>query len=104
MSGSLLIVHVHVSVKAGAEEAFCKASRANAEASRLEPGVARFDLIAAGGPRPLRAGGDLPRPPRPRRTRRRRTTPRGATPWRALMAEPRTSVKYANVYPGDEAW
>ena len=46
MPGSLLIVHVHVHVKPGAEAAFREASVANAEASRREPGVVRFDLIA----------------------------------------------------------
>ena len=46
MSGTLLIVHVHVCLKPGAEEAFRAASLANAEASRREPGVVRFDLLA----------------------------------------------------------
>jgi hypothetical protein len=46
MAGSLLVVHVHVRVKPGAEGAFHAASLANAEASRREPGVVRFDLLA----------------------------------------------------------
>ena len=45
MSGSLLVVHVHVRVKSGVEEAFRAASLANAEASRRERGVVRFDLL-----------------------------------------------------------
>jgi quinol monooxygenase YgiN len=41
---SLLVVHVHVHVKPGAEKAFLDASRANAAESIQEPGVARFDV------------------------------------------------------------
>ena len=41
---SLLIVHVHVHVKPGAEQAFLAASRANAAASVQEPGIAQFEV------------------------------------------------------------
>lgn len=45
MNGNVLIVHVEVRVRAGGEEAFREASRANAAASRREPGVVRFDVL-----------------------------------------------------------
>ncbi len=84
MAGSLLVVHVHVRVKPGAEEAFRTASVANAEASRREPGVVRFDLLADREDPAhfvlVEVYRDAPRPPR---TRRRPTTRRGATPWRS---------------------
>lgn len=41
----MLIVHVHVHVKPESVEAFRQASLENAAASRLEPGIAAFDLI-----------------------------------------------------------
>ncbi|MFO0549154.1 MAG: putative quinol monooxygenase [Polyangiaceae bacterium] len=41
----MLVVHVHVHVKPEDRQAFIDATSANARASRLEPGVARFDLL-----------------------------------------------------------
>lgn len=43
----MLIVHVSVHVLPEAVEAFIDATRANAHASRLEPGVVRFDVVQA---------------------------------------------------------
>ena len=43
----MLIVHVSVHVLPEAVDAFVEATRANAEASLLEPGVARFDVVQA---------------------------------------------------------
>jgi autoinducer 2-degrading protein len=89
MAGSLLVVHVHTRVKAGAEEAFRAASLANAEASRREPGVLRFDLLADRDAAAAAA---------------HKETAHYAA-WRDavadLMAEPRRSEKYVNVSPGD---
>jgi quinol monooxygenase YgiN len=41
----MLIVLVHVHVSANSVEKFKEATRANALASRLEPGIAQFDAI-----------------------------------------------------------
>jgi quinol monooxygenase YgiN len=103
--GSLLIVHVHVRVKPGGEEAFRAASLANAEASRREPGVVRFDLLA-----------DREDPGRfvlveayrdgAAAAAHKETTHYAA--WRDavadLMAEPRRSVRYVNLSPDDTGW
>ncbi|MBI5027455.1 MAG: antibiotic biosynthesis monooxygenase [Actinobacteria bacterium] len=43
----MLIVHVSVRVLPEAVEAFIDATGANAHASRLEPGVVRFDVVQA---------------------------------------------------------
>ncbi len=43
--GAMVIVHVFVHVQPGSVEAFAEATRANAAASRKEPGVARFDVL-----------------------------------------------------------
>ena len=105
MAGSLLVVHVHVRVKAGAEEAFRTASLANAEASRREPGVVRFDVLA-----------DREDPSRfilvevyrdGAAAAARKETAHYAT-WRDavadLMAEPRRSARYVNLSPEDGDW
>jgi autoinducer 2-degrading protein len=102
MPGSLLIVHVHVRVVPGAEPAFLSATLANAEASRREPGVLRFDLL-----------GDREDPDRFTLVEIYRDEAAAAAHkqtahyarWRdavaGLMAEPRTSVRYQNVSPDD---
>jgi quinol monooxygenase YgiN len=105
MAGSLLVVHVHVRVKPGAAEAFRAASVANADASRREPGVLRFDLLA-----------DREDPGRFVLVEVYRDAAAAAAhketahyaAWRDavadLMAEPRRSEKYVNVSPGDAGW
>ena len=101
----MLIVHVHVRVKPEFIDAFKEASLANARHSVQEPGIARFDVMQqADDPgrfllvevyRSLEA------------TARHKETWHYAT-WRdkvaPMMAEPRTSVKYSNIFPADEGW
>ena len=41
----MLIVHVFVHVLPGSVDAFIEATTANANASVLEPGIARFDVV-----------------------------------------------------------
>mgnify|MGYP001123554190 CR=1 FL=1 len=105
MAGTLLVVHVHVRVKPGGEEAFRAASLANAEASRREPGVVRFDLLA-----------DREDPTRFVLVEIYRDAVAAAAhkdtahyaAWRdavsGLMAEPRRSAKYVNLSPEDAGW
>ena len=101
MAGSLLIVHVHVHarVKPGAEEALRSASLANAEASRREPGVLRFDLLAdREDPRHF----VLVEVYRDAAASAAHKETAHYAAWRdtvaPMMAEPRTSVKFANVF------
>jgi len=105
MARSLLVVHVHVCVRPGGEEAFRAASLANAEASRREPGVVRFDLLA-----------DREDPARFVLVEIYRDAVAAAAhketahyaAWRDavsdLMAEPRRSAKYVNLSPEDTGW
>ncbi len=105
MAGTLLIVHVHVRVTPGAEEAFRAAALANAAASRREPGVVRFDLLA-----------DREDPTRFVLVEIYRSADAAAAHketshyavWRdavtGLMAEPRRSERYVNVSPEDAAF
>ncbi len=101
----MLVVHVHVRVKAECVEAFKTASLANAQASIREPGIARFDVVQQADD-----------PTRFVLVEAYRTAEAPAAhketahyaAWRdavaLLMAEPRTSVKFANVFPDDVGW
>jgi quinol monooxygenase YgiN len=101
----MLIVHVHVHVKAGCEEAFREASIENANASLQEPGIARFDLCQ-----------QMDDPARfvlvevyrdDRASAAHKTTAHYAK-WRdavePMMAEPRRSVRLHNAFPPDAGW
>lgn len=101
----MLVVHVHVHVKPDGVERFKQASVANAAASVREPGVARFDVVQQQDD-PTRfvlvevyRTADDPA--------RHKQMPHYAA-WRdavePLMIEPRTSVKFANIFPDDENW
>jgi quinol monooxygenase YgiN len=101
----MLIVHVFVHVKRDKVDAFRSATLDNAHDSVQEPGIARFDVIqqrddptrfllvevyrAEDGPAQHKETGHYQK-------------------WRDavadIMAEPRTSVKYVNVFPDEQGW
>jgi quinol monooxygenase YgiN len=96
----MLIVHVFVHVKPDQVEAFRAATIENARSSVQEPGVARFDVIQQMDDptrfvlvEVYRTADD---PARHKETAHYKI-------WRdtveAMLAEPRMSVKYANVFP-----
>ncbi len=99
------VVHVHVHVKPDCVEAFRQATIENARASRGEAGIARFDVVQ-----------QAEDPTRFTLVEVYRTEAAPAVhketahyqKWRdavaEMMAEPRTSVKYANVDPPDAEW
>jgi len=101
----MLIVHVHIRVKAEAVNAFRSATIENASQSVKEPGIARFDFLQQADD-PTRfmlvevyRDGDAPA--------RHKETAHYAK-WRDtvvdMMAEPRTSVKFTNVVPEERGW
>ncbi|WP_437487419.1 putative quinol monooxygenase [Sorangium sp. So ce1014] len=102
MPNSLFIVHVHVHVKPELTGAFRQATLENARASVKEPGIARFDVVQ-----------DSEDPARFVLIEVYRTQEAPAAHketehykrWRdtvaGMMAEPRTSRKYVNVFPDD---
>ena len=101
----MLIVHVHVRVKPEAIDAFKQATLANAQASRNEPGIARFDLLQQNDD-PTRfllveAYRAADAPAAHKETQHYKT-------WRdtveKMMAEPRQSVKLTNIDPPDAAY
>jgi len=101
----MLIVHVHVHVKPDFVEAFKAATLANATESAKEPGIARFDFTQQQDD-PTRfvlveAYRTPDAPAAHKETRHYQV-------WRdtvgPMMAEPRHSVKFANIFPQDSSW
>ncbi|MGC4052221.1 MAG: antibiotic biosynthesis monooxygenase [Paludibaculum sp.] len=102
---AMFIVHVHVHVKPESVDAFRQASLENAKNSVQEPGIARFDVLQ-----------QQDDPTRFMLVEVYRDTAAAAAhketahyaTWRdavaGMMAEPRSSVKYANCFPGDDGW
>jgi (4S)-4-hydroxy-5-phosphonooxypentane-2,3-dione isomerase len=101
----MLIVHVHVTVKPESVEAFKQASRINAENSLQESGIARFDVVQQLDA-PCRfvlveVYRDADAPARHKETAHYATWRDTVAP---MMAEPRTSLKFTNLFPDDPGW
>jgi quinol monooxygenase YgiN len=101
----MLIVHVSVSVKPESVEAFKAATLENARHSVREPGIARFDVVQQIDD-PTRfvfveVYRSVDAPDAHKETRHYQV-------WRDtvadMMAEPRSSTKFTNVFPSDEGW
>jgi autoinducer 2-degrading protein len=99
----MLIIHVQIHVKPESVDAFKQATAANARESRLEPGVARFDCLQRLDD-PTRfvlveAYRFAEAQAQHRETRHYQT-------WRntveGMMAEPRTSERFAPALPDDQ--
>jgi quinol monooxygenase YgiN len=101
----MFIVHVQVRVKPECVEAFKAATRANARASVQEPGVARFDVVQQTAD-PTRFV--LVEVYRDAAANAAHKETKHYPVWRdavaAMMAEPRTSVKFNSVFPDDQNW
>jgi quinol monooxygenase YgiN len=101
----MIVVHVYVKVKPEYVDAFKTATLSNAQASVQEPGIARFDVIQ-----------HVDDPSRFVLVEVYRsvdaTTAHKETPhylrWRdavaVMMASPRSSEKFTNIYPDDAGW
>jgi quinol monooxygenase YgiN len=102
---SLLIVHVHVHVKPENVEAFKTVTLANARASVQEPGIARFDVCQQADDPTRFVLIEVYRTPAAPAAHKE--TAHYAT-WRdtvaPMMATPRSSVKFGNVFPEDARW
>ena len=101
----MFIVHVFVHVKADQVEAFKQASLANASESVKEPGVARFDVIQQQDDPTRFVLVEVYRTPNDP-AKHKETAHYQA--WRdavePMMAEPRSSVKYSNIFPDESGW
>ena len=101
----MFIVHVFIHVKAEYVEQFKAATIENASNSIKEPGIARFDFI--------QQKDDPDRfvlvevyhteddPAKHKETTHYLKWRDTVTDW---LVEPRTSIKFDNIFPGDEGW
>lgn len=101
----MLIVHVFVHVKPDQVDAFKTASLENARQSLQEPGIARFDVIQQHDDPTRFVLVEVYRTAHD--PAHHKETAHYAT-WRDtvadMMAEPRTSIKYTNLFPGEQGW
>ena len=101
----MFIVHVFVQVKPEKVEAFKAATVENARSSGQEPGIARFDVIQQQDDPTRFVLVEVYRTPDD--PARHKETPHYQK-WRdtvaQMMAEPRTSIKYTNVFPDEQGW
>ncbi len=105
MANSLIIVHVHAHVLPEAVQSFRDACTANARESIKEPGVARFDVIQQVDDPTRFVLVEIYKtkdaPLAHKETAHYRTWRDTVAP---MMAEPRASTKYVNVFPDDEGF
>jgi len=101
----MFIVHVQVHVKPECIAAFKEATLENARSSVEEPGIARFDVVQDNADPTHFVLVEVYRTPDD--PAKHKETAHYAA-WRDtvadMMAEPRSSIKCANVYPDDEGW
>ena len=101
----MLVVHVHVHVKPECVEAFKQATIANGQESIKEAGIARFDVVQQQDDATrfvlVEAYRNPQAPAAHKETRHYQTWRDAVAP---MMAEPRSSVKFTNVFPEDSAW
>jgi quinol monooxygenase YgiN len=101
----MLVVHVHVHVKPEFVDAFKAATVVNASNSVQEPGIARFDVIQEHDDPSHFVLVEVYRSQEA--TVAHKETGHYAA-WRdavaPMMAKPRTSVKFDNVFPEDAGW
>jgi autoinducer 2-degrading protein len=102
----MLVVHVHVRVRAGRVEEFMAATLTNARASLAEPGVLRFDVIQDEADPAHMVLVEVYRDAEAPAAHK--LTPHYAA-WRdavaEMMAEPRASCRFSAVVPPDgEGW
>jgi quinol monooxygenase YgiN len=101
----MLIVHVHVHVKPEMVEAFKEATAENAANSIQEPGIARFDVCQqADAPTRFVLVEAYYTPEDPARHKETAHYAKWRDAVEEMMAEPRRSVKYAEVFPQADAW
>ncbi len=101
----MLVVHVHIHVKPESLEAFKRVTLENARSSVQEPGIAGFDVVQEQDD-PTRfvlveAYRDAQAPAAHKETKHYLAWRDAVAP---MMAEPRSSVKYQNLYPDDQNW
>lgn len=101
----MFIVHVFIRVKEDCIEVFKKATIENAQNSINEPGIARFDFVEQQDDSTrfvlvevYRTADDPAKHKETAHYKKWRDTVAD------MMAEPRSAIKFNNVYPNEEGW
>ena len=101
----MLVVHVFVHVKSDQVEAFQEVTIENARNSAQEPGIARFDVIQQqDDPRRFVLVEVYRTPDDPGRHKETAHYRKWRDTVADMMAEPRSSIKYGNVFPDEQGW
>ncbi len=101
----MLVVHVYVQVKPDKIEAFKATTVENATASVQEPGIARFDVIQQQDDPTRFVLVEVYRTPNdPARHKETAHYQKWRDTVADMMAQPRSSAKYANVFPDEQGW
>ena len=101
----MFIVHVFVHVKQDQVEAFKKAMIENAQNSIQEPGVARFDFVQQQDDPTRFVLVEVYRTPDdPARHKETAHYLKWRDTVAPMMAEPRASIKFSNIFPDEEGW
>jgi (4S)-4-hydroxy-5-phosphonooxypentane-2,3-dione isomerase len=101
----MLIVAVQVHVRPECVQGFREASMENACNSIREPGIARFDVLQqADDPTRFVLMEVYRTPADPGRHKETAHYQKWRDAVADMMAEPRTSAKYSNVFPADAGW
>ncbi len=101
----MLVVHVHVRVKPETVEAFRQATLANARESLKEPGIARFDVVQQQDDPTRFVLVEVYRTPQASAAHKETAHyPLWRDTVAPMMAEPRSSVKFTNLFPEDSRW
>ncbi len=101
----MLVVHVHVRVKPETVEAFRQATLANARESLKEPGIARFDVVQQQDDPTRFVLVEVYRTPQDSAAHKETAHyPLWRDTVAPMMAEPRSSVKFTNLFPEDSRW
>ncbi len=101
----MFIVHVFVHVKPQNLEDFKAASMQNARESVKEPGVARFDVIQQKDePTGFVLVEVYRTPDDPARHKETAHYQKWRDTVAEMMAEPRSAIKYANIFPDEQGW
>ena len=101
----MFIVHVFVLVKPDQVEAFKAATIENARSSVREPGLARFDVVQQmDDPTRFVLVEVYRTPDDPARHKETAHYKKWRDTVEAMLAEPRTSLKYSSVFPDEAGW
>lgn len=105
MTNSLIVLLVDIAVVADRVDAFLAATEANAVASRQEPGILRFDVLADRGDPAHVVLVEIYRDEAA--VAAHKETAHYAA-WRdavaPMMARPRVGTRYVNISPADDGW